>query len=59
MSGRLADVKHERVVVRFRPLLTRARPAIWRVLTAALLLVGAHFMLDAAWFATGEFLVPG
>lgn len=52
--------KHERVVVWFRSWWTKIRPAIGHVVTGAVLLVGAFFLLDAGWwFVTGEFLVPG
>lgn len=60
MSGRQAGGKHERVVVRFRSWWTRVRPAIGRVVTGAVLLAGAFFLLDTGWwFAAGEFLAPG
>jgi hypothetical protein len=55
----MAGGKHERFVARFGSFWERVRPAVGRLVTAAALLVGAFFMLDAGWwFATGEFLVP-
>ena len=56
----LAGGKHERFVVRFRSWWSRIRPAVGRLVTGAVLLVGAFFLLDAGWwFVTGELLVPG
>jgi hypothetical protein len=44
-------------VARFRTWWEKVRPAVGRLVTAAALLVGALFVLDAGWFlATGEFL---
>ena len=55
----MAGGKHERFVARFGSWWERVRPAVGRLVTAAALLVGAFFVLDAGWwFATGEFLVP-
>src|SRR3712207_3460668 len=54
----VAGGKHGRFVARFGFLWERVRPAVGRLVTAAALLVGAFFVLDAGWwFATGEFLV--
>jgi hypothetical protein len=54
----MAGGKHERFVARFGSLWEWVRPAVGRLVTAAALLVGAFFVLDAGWwFATGEFLV--
>ncbi|SDQ19480.1 hypothetical protein [Quadrisphaera sp. DSM 44207] len=50
---------HQRAVERFRTWWARAQPGLRRVGTAALLLIGAVLVLDAAWwFATGGFLLP-
>ena len=55
----MAGGKHERFVARFGAWWEKIRPAVGRLVTAAALLVGAFFLLDAGWFfATGEFLVP-
>jgi hypothetical protein len=55
----MAGGKHERFVARFGSFWERVRPAVGRLVTAAALLVGTFFVLDAGWwFATGEFLVP-
>ena len=55
----MAGGKHERFVARFGSWWERVRPTVGRLVTAAALLVGAFFVLDAGWwFATGEFLVP-
>ena len=55
----MASGKHRRFVVRFRSWWEKIRPAVGRIVTAAALLVGTFFLLDAGWFfATGEFLVP-
>ena len=57
--GAMAGGKHKGVVVWFRSLWSRLRPAIGRLVTGAVLLVGAFFLLDAGWwFVTGELLVP-
>ena len=54
----MAGGKHERFVARFGSFWERVRPAVGRLVTAAALLVGTFFVLDAGWwFATGEFLV--
>lgn len=50
---------HERAVQRFTRWWDRARPWAGRIVTAALILVGALLMLDASWwFGTGHFLLP-
>lgn len=50
---------HDRAVQRFTRWWERARPWVGRVVTAALVLVGAMLMLDASWwFGTGQFLLP-
>jgi cytochrome c biogenesis protein CcdA len=55
----MASGKHRRFVARFQSWWEKIRPAVGRIVTAAALLVGAFFLLDAGWFfATGEFLVP-
>ena len=55
----MAGGKHERFVAQFGSFWERVRPAVGRLVTAAALLVGTFFVLDAGWwFATGEFLVP-
>lgn len=55
----MACGKHEGVMVWFRSWWTKVRRAIGRMVTSAVLLVGALFLLDAGWwFVTGEFLVP-
>ncbi len=57
--GAMAGGKHKGVVIWFRSLWSRLRPAIGRLVTGAVLLVGAFFLLDAGWwFVTGELLVP-
>jgi hypothetical protein len=57
--GAMAGGKHKGVVIWFRSLWPRLRPAIGRLVTGAVLLVGAFFLLDAGWwFVTGELLVP-
>ena len=57
--GAMAAGKHKGVVVWFRSLWSRLRPAIGRLATGAVLLVGAFFLLDAGWwFVSGELLVP-
>lgn len=55
----MAGGRHERFVIRFRSWWAKIRPAVGHLVTGAVLLVGAFFLLDAGWwFATGEFLVP-
>lgn len=55
----MAGGKHRRFVARFRSWWEKIRPAVGRMVTAAALLVGTFFLLDAGWFlVTGEFLVP-
>lgn len=50
---------HERVVSWFRTWWERISPFIVRLVTSVVLLVGAFFLLDAAWwYVTGEFLIP-
>ena len=57
--GAMAGGKHKGVVAWFGSLWSRLRPAIGRLVTGAVLLVGAFFLLDAGWwFVTGELLVP-
>jgi hypothetical protein len=57
--GAMAGSKHKGVVVWFRSLWTRLRPVIGRLVTGAVLLVGALFLLDAGWwFVTGDLLIP-
>jgi hypothetical protein len=57
--GAMAGGKHKGVVLWFRSLWSRLRPAIGRLVTGVVLLVGAFFVLDAGWwFVTGELLVP-
>jgi hypothetical protein len=57
--GAMAGGKHKGVVIWFRSLWSRLRPAIGRLVTGAVLFVGAFFLLDAGWwFVTGELLVP-
>lgn len=52
--------KHRRFTVRFQSWWARIRSTVGRVVTGAVLLVGAFFLLDAGWwFVTGEFLIPG
>lgn len=54
----MANGTHERFVVRFRSWWARIRPAVGRLGTGAVLVVGAFFLLDSGWwFVTGEFLV--
>jgi hypothetical protein len=53
----MAGGKHERFVAWFQTWWARIRPAVGHLVTAAALLVGAFFLMDAGWwFATGEFL---
>jgi hypothetical protein len=55
----MAGGKHKGVVVWFRSLWSRLRPVIGRLVTGAVLLVGALFLLDAGWwFVTGDLLIP-
>jgi hypothetical protein len=50
---------HERVVIWFRTWWAKISPLIVRLVTSVVLLVGAIFLLDAAWwYATGAFLIP-
>jgi hypothetical protein len=57
--GAMAAGKHKGVVNWFGSLWSRLRPAIGRLVTGAVLLVGAFFVLDAGWwFVSGELLVP-
>jgi hypothetical protein len=53
------SIDHERVVARFQTWWTRIRPIIVRLVTGAVLLVGALLLLDAAcYFITGELFLP-
>jgi cytochrome c biogenesis protein CcdA len=50
---------HERVVRWFQGSWARIRPLAFRLVTGVVLIVGALFLLDAAWWHfTGDFLVP-
>jgi hypothetical protein len=51
--------RHDRAVTRLRDLLPRLRPALSRLGTVTLALVGLVMAADAVWwFATGDFLLP-
>jgi hypothetical protein len=53
-------IDHGRVVRWFQSAWERTRPLAIRLITGVVLLVGALFLLDAAWWHfTGAFLVPG
>lgn len=53
-------IDHGRVVRWFQSAWARVRPLAIRLITGVVLLVGALFLLDAAWWHfTGNFLVPG
>ena len=53
-------IDHGRVVRWFQGSWARIRPLAFRLVTGVVLLVGALFLLDAAWWHfTGDFLVPG
>ena len=53
-------IDHGRVVRWFQSSWARIRPLAFRLVTGVVLLVGALFLLDAAWWHfTGTFLVPG
>ncbi len=57
--GAMAGGKHKGVVVWFGSLWRRLRPVVGRLVTGAVLLVGAFFVLDAGWwFVSGELLIP-
>ena len=50
---------HERVVTYFQTWWSRLRPIIVRLVTGTVLLAGALFLLDAAWyFITGDLILP-
>jgi hypothetical protein len=50
---------HERVVFCFQSFWSRMRPIIVRLVTGTVLLAGALFLLDAAWYLiTGELFLP-
>jgi hypothetical protein len=50
---------HERVAARFQSFWSRIRPIFVRLVTGTVLLAGALFLLDAAWFfITGELFLP-
>jgi hypothetical protein len=53
------SIDHERVVATFQTWWSRIRPVIVRLVTGTVLLAGALFLLDAAWyFITGELFLP-
>ena len=53
-------IDHGRVVRWFQSSWARIRPLAFRLVTGVVLLVGALFLLDAAWWHfTGAFFVPG
>lgn len=56
----MAGGKHEQAAVWFRSWWDRLRPAVSRIVTGAVIMVGVFLLVDAGWwFVTGEFLVPG
>lgn len=56
----IAAGKHDRAVAWFQSRWEEIRPSIGRLITGALLSIGALLLLDAGWwFATGKFLLPG